>query len=705
VLINSINLEDGGANLEKVCALAKKHGAGVVALAIGKEGMAMTTADKIAVAKDIYHRAVDGHGLRPKDIFFDMLTFAIGSGDPSLKRAAVETMDAIREIKRVLPGVYTVLGVSNISFGLPKAGRKVLTSVFLHEAIEAGLDAAIIDAAKILPLSAIPEEDREICLDLLYYREKEGAPDPLDAFIEHFKDRKETASEEADKGTGKTPEQRLETKLITGDPDDLLDLLTILMERYSPIHIINEILVPTMRRIGELFGRGEMLLPFVLKSAEVMKRSVSLLEPYMEKQEGASRTRIVLATVQGDVHDIGKNLVDIILSNNGFEVINIGINAPVEKIIEAARANEVHAIGLSGLLVKSAMVMKETMPRYAEAGVDVPILLGGAALTPQFVAESCVTGHSSSVVYCADAFAGLKAMQQVEDGTVTSTVYLPKKEKPGAGRKVVAQDIERLVEIPAPPFFGARHVRDIDTGALLRYLNKQALFRGRWGYRRAKMTADEYAAVVREKVDPLFDTFAKRAINGDLGEARAAYGYYQCRRDGDSLIVIDGGKEHALAFPRQSFPPHFCISDFFRSGEEGEDVAGFFVVTLGDRLAQEIRALYDSDNYHDYLMLHGFAVELTDALAEHWHAVMRKELGIARDEPDNPHDYATQRYQGSRYGFGYPACPDLDAHKVVFELLDPAAVGVTLTESMEMVPELSTSAIVVHHRQAKYFSV
>ncbi len=703
VLINSINLEDGGANLHRVCALAKRYGAGVVALAIGKDGMAMTTADKVAVAEEIYHLAVDGHGLRPQDIFFDMLTFAIGSGDPSLKQAAVETLDAIREIRRVLPGVYTVLGVSNISFGLPKAGRKVLTSVFLHEAIKAGLDAAIVDAAKILPMSAVTGTDRELCLDLLYFREREGVS-PLDAFIEHFKDRKETAAAGND-AAEVTPEQRLENQLISGDGDDLLDLLTILMERNSPLYIINEILVPTMRRIGELFGRGEMLLPFVLKSAEVMKKSVGLLEPHMAKQESDARTRIVLATVQGDVHDSGKNLVDIILSNNGFEVINIGINAPVEKIIDAAKANRADAIGLSGLLVKSAMVMKETMPRYAGAGLDIPILLGGAALTPRFVAESCVPGHSSNVVYCADAFAGLKAMQQVEEGTVSSTVYLPRKERPSVQSRAVNQEVLPAAVIPAPPFFGKRHVTEIETGALLKYLNKQALFRGRWGYRRSKMTADEYAALIREKVDPLFDRFAARVMKGEMGDAKVAYGYFKCRRDENTLIVSDNGREHRFAFPRQSFPPHFCISDFFRSDNAGDDVAGFFVVTLGNKLAEEIRALYESDSYHDYLMLHGFAVELTDALAEHWHAVMRRELGIAEDEPDNPQDFATQRYQGSRYGFGYPACPDLDAHKTVFELLEPAAIGVTLTETMEMVPELSTSAIVVHHPQAKYFSV
>jgi 5-methyltetrahydrofolate--homocysteine methyltransferase len=350
-------------------------------------------------------------------------------------------------------------------------------------------------------------------------------------------------------------------------------------------------------------------------------------------------------------------------------------------------------------------VMKDTLPRYAEAGLNVPILLGGAALTPRFVAESCVPGHSAGVVYCADAFEGLRTMQKVEQGEVSSTVYLPQKDKPASVKKTTSLEIARLGEVPTPPFWGSRHVHTVETGALLKYLNKQALYRGRWGYRRSQMTTEEYAELIREKVDPIFDDFARRTERGEMGDAKVAYGYFKCRRDGDALIVSRDGDEEVLTFPRQSYPPHLCISDFFRNRDQGEDVAGFFVVTLGNKLQDEIRRLYDGNNYHDYLMLHGFAVELTDALAEHWHAVMRKELGIAKDEPDNPQSYATQRYQGSRYGFGYPACPDLDAHKIVFELLDPAAIGVTLTDSMEMVPELSTSAIVVHHHQAKYFSV
>jgi 5-methyltetrahydrofolate--homocysteine methyltransferase len=704
-LINSINLEDGGRNLERICRIAKRFGAAVVALAIGKKGMAMTCGQKIAVAKEIYDLAVGEYGLEPEDIFFDMLTFAIGSGDPSLKDAAIQTMEAVTEIKKALPGVYTILGVSNISFGLPKAARKSLTSVFLHEAIEAGLDAAIIDAAKIVPLKSVPDADREQCMNLIYNRQVDEATAPLDAFIAHFRDRKETPGDETGETKQKTTEQRLENKLMSGDDAELSDLLSILMARYSPIQIINELLVPTMRRIGELFGKGEMLLPFVLKSAEVMKKAVSLLEPFMEKIEGDSKTKIVLATVQGDVHDIGKNLVDIILSNNGFEVVNLGINMPVEKIVDAALTHKADAVGLSGLLVKSALVMKETLPLYAKAGVNIPILLGGAALTPQFVAESCVPAHLGSVVYCADAFEGLKTMQLVEKGEVESTVYLPIEKTTRVRKSMRSKEVVSLDAIPSPPFLGVKHVENIETGILLDYLNRQALIRGRWGYRRAQLSKEAYQAIIDEKVTPLLSAFEKRAVDNAIGDANAAYGWFRCHRDGDTLVLRTETTTHRLVFPRQSFPPHLCISDFFRSEAEGGDVAGLFVVTLGSLLAEEIKSLYDQDSYHDYLMLHGFSVELTDALAEHWHAVMRRELGITENEPQTPQEYATQHYRGSRYGFGYPACPDLDAHKVVFELLRPERIGVTLTENMEMVPELTTSAIVVHHPQAKYFSV
>ena len=702
-IVNSINLEDGGVNIRKICPMLRKYGAAVVALTISEKGMAMTTDDKVATARDIYDIAVGEYGLRPQDILFDTLTFTVGAGDENLRDAAVQTLDAIRRIKSELPGVLTVLGVSNISFGLSPFSRKLLNSVFLHEAVEAGLDAAIIDAGKILPLARMSEEDRDVCLDLLYDRKKDMQTSPLMLFIEHFSEEvEEEGKEEEDT---RIPEQVLSDLVVDGEKEGVEDILTILLERISPTGIINEILVPAMRHVGELFGRGEILLPFVLKSAEVMKRAVAFLEPLMEKSETESVTSILLATVQGDVHDIGKNLVDIILSNNGYKVYNLGIKVPAETIIEKALEYNADLIGLSGLLVKSAIVMKESMPQYREAGLDMPILLGGAALTSKFVAEECVPAYSSPVVYCRDAFAGLKAVRAHEEGNLEPTTFdahvSGETLKPGLKNV----DIDRTNPVPSPPFMGVRHITEIDTQRIFDFVNVQALFRGRWGYRRGKMDSDEYRKLIDSEVSPLYESFKKRAIEDRLVRPAAAYGYFPCYSQGDTLFVRDGNNLHEFTFPRQKEPPYLCIADFYKTQEEGEDVTGFFVVTVGDEIDRVIHELFESDQYHDYLMLHGFSVELTDALAEYWHQLMRKEWGIAISEPGNTSGFVTQAYRGSRYGFGYPACPDLDAHIPVFKMLQPQTIGVTLTEHMEMVPEQTTSAIIAHHPQAKYFAV
>ncbi|MFW5864006.1 MAG: vitamin B12 dependent-methionine synthase activation domain-containing protein [bacterium] len=704
-VINSINLEDGGMNLHRVCRLLKKYGAAAIALTINEKGMAMTADEKVETAKKIYQLAVEEHGLRPWDLLFDPLTFTIGSGDESLRDAAIQTLEAIRRIKAELPGVFTVLGLSNISFGLPPHARRILNSVFVHEAVEAGLDAAIIDVAKIMPLNSISEEDREISLDLLYDRSPDGEDKkPLTRFIEHFQDRSADDDDSQSEESLRT-EQLLSQKVVNGDKDALIDTLQILMQRYTPIAIINQILVPSMRHVGELFGRGEILLPFVLQSAEVMKMAVSHLEPYMEKIEGEGQTKILLATVQGDVHDIGKNLVDIILSNNGYKVYNIGTKVPAETIIQKAREYKVDLVGLSGLLVKSAIVMKESMSQYRDAGLGVPILLGGAALTPKFVAQDCVPGYDQPVVYCPDAFAGLRAVKEYEAGQLKATEWsskaAPKAMKPGRQD----QEIDRSIEVPEPPFIGCRHVMDIDPAKIFPYVNEQALFRGRWGYRRGKMGADEYAELVKTKVEPMYADMKRRSIEEGLIQPKAAYGYFKCYAEGDSVIIEDGDQAYSFTFPRQEEAPHLCISDYFKTKEEGGDVAAFFVVTIGEEISKHTKELFESDSYHDYLMLHGFSVEVTDALAEYWHEEMRREMGITEDEPDAITGYVTQEYRGSRYGFGYPACPDLDAHEAVFALLDPAKIGVSLTENMEMVPEQSTSAIIAHHPQAKYFAV
>jgi len=704
-VINSINLEDGGKNLNRICPALKKHGAAVIALTIDEKGMAMKADDKVAIARRIRDLAVGRHGLRPQDLIFDPLTFTVGAGDETLRDAAVQTIEAIRRIKAEIPGVYTSLGLSNVSFGLPPAARRVLNSVFLHEAVEAGLDAAIVDAGKILPLATIPKEDREICLDLLFDRVKDPEKKPLTLFIEHFQAKSGAAKpDESAKAPGPA-EEALFDRVVRGDKEGLEDLLAILLRRYVPTAIINQILVPSMRHVGELFGKGEILLPFVLQSAEVMKRAVAHLEPFMDRSGDAKGLSILLATVQGDVHDIGKNLVDIILSNNGYRVHNLGIKVPAETIIAKAKELKVDLVGLSGLLVKSAIVMQESMPQYREAGLGVPILLGGAALTKKFVAESCAPGYDAPVVYCADAFAGLKAVQDFEAGVLKATRWDPATAATTA--TAAAQDVEvrRDIPVPKPPFLGARHVEDVPAEALFSYINDEALFRGRWGYRRGRMGADEYRGLIEGKVRPLYAEFRRRAVEERLVQPKVAYGYFRCWSRGETLFVQDGGTVHEFGFPRRAEPPRICIADFFKTEAEGGDVAGFFVVTIGEAIDRQIHDLYAANAYHDYLMLHGFSVEVTDALAEYWHERMREDLGIGTHRPRNLAGYVVQDYQGSRYGFGYPSCPDLGAHGPVFAMLQPGAIGVTLTESFQMVPEQSTSAIVVHHPQAKYFAV
>lgn len=702
-IINSINLEDGGINIRRICRAAKKYGAAVVALTIDEKGMAMRSDDKLRIAKAIHAIAVDECGLRPKDLLFDCLTFTIGSGDDTLRDAALQTLEGIRRIKAELPGCLTVLGLSNISFGLAPQARRILNSVFLHEAVAAGLDAAIVDAAKILPLARISAEDRQMSLDLLYNRQVAGEKDPLMRFIDHFSGKTAAASDE-EQGSARTPEEQLFHRVMDGDKDGLDDILAILRERFKTIDIINQILVPAMRHVGELFGKGEILLPFVLQSAEVMKAAVTMLEPYMDKADGNSASRILLATVQGDVHDIGKNLVDIILSNNGYKVYNIGIKVPTEIIIEKAKEYRVDLIGLSGLLVKSAIVMQESMAQYRDAGLQVPILLGGAALTPKFVAESCVPNYSGLVVYCADAFAGLKAVREFEEGRLVSTRFdataAVKPLKPGV-KDVV---LDRTNPVPVPPFIGQQYVMNIDPRVLFPLINIQALFRGRWGYRRGKMGAGEYEQLIGGTVRPKYEELLQRSLAEGWIQPKVSYGYFPCHAEENALFVEAEGEEYIFTFPRQGEAPFLCLADYFKSARAGGDIAGFFIVTIGDRFGLETARLYQENAYHEYLLLHGLSVEITDALAEYWHGVMRQELGIGGKQSDL-HGAVTQNYQGSRYGFGYPSCPDLEAHRFLFAFLKPEILGISLTENMQMVPEQTTSAIVAHHPQAKYFAV
>jgi 5-methyltetrahydrofolate--homocysteine methyltransferase len=700
-LVNSINLEDGGVTARRVLKLVKRFGSAVIALTIGPNGMAATARDKLSVARDIYSLAVDEIGLRPCDIFFDPLTFTIGSGDSKLERSAIETLEAIKLIKDSLPGVFTSLGVSNVSFGLSASSRKLLNSVFLHEAINAGLDAAIVDPGKILPLSGISAEDARICKDLLLNRRAKGGESPLSVYIAHFEENKARDDAGIDARGKFLPEEILQSRLMDGDRSDIEDLLHILMERYSPMEIINRILVPAMRKVGILFKKGEMLLPFVLSSAEVMKASVNFLQPHMEHSQEDEGTRILLATVAGDVHDIGKNLVDIILSNNGYRVFNIGTNVSPETIIEKAKDLDVNAIGLSGLLVKSALQMRSSLPLFEEAGLKVPILLGGAALTRDFVAKDCVPSFGEPVVYCADAIAGLSAMQELERGELEPTIGNTADEKGGSGRKEAV--VSRNNSVPRAPFLGSRYATDIPMDDLFAHMNLKALFRGRWGYARTGRTLEEHAVLLKKKAEPTLARLIRECNEGNLAKPSVAYGYFGCRSDGDNLVVEHEGKEVVFGFPRQKYPPHLCITDYFKNIKEGGDIVGFYVASIGSVLSEGARLLFESDRYHDYLMTHGFAMELAEALAEYWNRRMRQELGLTQMR--NPNGTLSPGGQGLRYGFGYSSCPDLDSQQLVFDLLDPSRIGVSLTENMEMVPEATTSAIMVHHPQARYFAV
>lgn len=706
-LINSINLEDGGKNLAKICRLAKRYGAAVVALTIDEEGMAKTAQRKIAIAQRIHKLAVERIGLRSHELLFDPLTFTVCSGDEAFKNAAIETLAAIKGIKKGVPGVFTILGISNISYGLPPPARRILNSVFLHEAVAVGLDGAIIDSAKIIPLTNIDPETRELCLDLIYNRQQNQGKSPLIRFIEKFQRLQGAEQEEADKDRGASiipVEHLLHRKIISGDKQGLDDLLAMLLYRYPPIDIINQLLVPAMREVGELFGQGELLLPFVLQSAEVMKQSVSLLEPLMDKAEQGANTSILLATVAGDVHDIGKNLVDIIFSNNGYTVYNLGIKVPTETIIAKAREKQVDLIGLSGLLVKSAMVMEESIQQLQAAGITAPVLLGGAALTEKFVATACVPKYDQPVVYCRDAFTGLKAVREFEAGSLLATRYIAKVAKEGESVRQPNFEVDHSAPVPSFPFKGARILQQIDPEMLFCLLNEQVLFRARWGYKRAKMTAEEYERLLEGKVRPLLEEQKMMILNDNLLQPQAIYGYFPCYRDGDILRVEAEQKLYDFVFPRQRLAPHLCIADFFKTSQEGGDLAGFFVVTIGRAMDAKIHSLYEQDSYHHYHLLHGLSVELTEALAEYCHGVMRNKLGIGPD-PNTLPVQKSRKQQGERYGFGYPACPNLEDQRLLFAILDPGQIGVNLTENCQMVPEQSTSALIAPHPQARYFSV
>ncbi len=581
-IVNSINLEDGGKTLDEICSLVKRYGACITALTIDEQGMAMDCDAKVAIAERIYQLVTEKHGISADALFFDPLTFTVGSGDENLRTAAIETLNAIRRIKADLPGCHTVLGLSNISFGLPVPARRVLNAVFLHEAVEAGLDAVIIDPSNCISLQSIDTNATALALDLLYDRTDKNAK-PLMTYIQYFEEH--DLEEENDEDEDSPPEQLIRERIMHGNQQDLPDILRMLLDRYSALEIVNQHLVASMREVGVLFGSGEMLLPFVLQSAEVMRKSVDFLEPFMDTSDRNDAPCVLLATVQGDVHDIGKNLVNIILSNNGYRVIDIGIKVTAETIIQTVQDNpDIDIICLSGLLVKSAMIMQESMKKYKDADLKLPILLGGAALTQKFVACDCVPLYDGPVVYCRDAFSGLKAIQDFEAGTLHSTQWNKKEgsRKGTAAKKKSA--IQPLETIPRAPFLGTRTIT-VQPTDFLSLLNQQILFRGRWGYRRGKLDENDYQRLLENTVIPEFTAINERVLTEDLLKPTVRYGWFACRREEETLVVDQEGKEYRFPLPRQKRDPNQSLVDFFRTEAQGNDLVGFFVVTLGEKIA------------------------------------------------------------------------------------------------------------------------
>ncbi|MEZ5116683.1 MAG: methionine synthase [Candidatus Nanopelagicales bacterium] len=737
-VINSVNYEDGdgpGSRISRIMPLVVEHGAAVVALTIDEEGQARTAEWKVRVADRLIRDLRDRWGMRVEDVIVDCLTFPIATGQEETRRDAIETLEAIREVKRLYPQVQTTLGLSNVSFGLNPAARQVLNSVFLHEAVQAGLDSAIVHASKILPMSRIPDEQRQVALDLVYDRRRydesgDVAYDPLQRFLELFEGVETTSlrQSKAQELAALPLFERLERRIIDGERQGLeADLDAALAERPA-LEIVNGTLLAGMKVVGDLFGAGEMQLPFVLQSAEVMKAAVAHLEPHMERTDESGKGTIVLATVKGDVHDIGKNLVDIILSNNGYTVVNIGIKQPVSAILEAAESSSADAIGMSGLLVKSTVVMKENLEEMNARGVAArwPVLLGGAALTRAYVEQDLAAMYEGDVRYARDAFEGLRLMDAVmavkrgEPGAA-----LPERRerrvRPGAGRGPVTTPLDELparsdvavdVPVPVPPFWGSRVVKGLKLADYVRYLDERATFLGQWGLKSARGDGPSYDELVETEGRPRLRYWLDRVQTEAILEPAVVYGYFPCYSEGDDLVVLwhegsRAGEERArFTFPRQRRGRHLCLADFFRPKESGQtDVVAFHVVTMGNAVSEATAKLFESDSYRDYLELHGLSVQLTEALAEYWHARVRSELGLdADDDPDMEKLIGKQGYRGSRYSFGYPACPDVEQQALLVDLLDPGRIGVELSEEFQLHPEQSTSALIVHHPEAKYFN-
>ncbi|MCX6073023.1 MAG: methionine synthase [Campylobacterales bacterium] len=734
-IINSVNLEDGEERLDAICSLAKKFGTALVCLVIDEKGMAKTTEEKMRIADRIYDLCVNRHGIDPRNLMFDMLTFTVGSGDVEYRDAAVQTLEAIRQLHQKYPNVGSTLGLSNISFGLNINARVYLNSVFLHYCIQAGMTSVIINVKHIVPLAKMSQEDKAICEELLFAADDQS----LFKFIDHFSDKTIDNSRNDEEYEAMSDEEKIGRLLLDGDKERMIPLVEKARQTIQPDKIVNEILIDAMKVVGELFGSGKMQLPFVLQSAETMKTTVDYLNPYLTKQEKDTDTTLVIGTVKGDVHDVGKNLVDIILSNNGFKVINIGIKTELEEYLDVMKSNEIHAIGMSGLLVKSTQVMKDNLEILREKGITIPILLGGAALTRSFVDDFCRPIYQGAIFYCRDAFDGVIAMSRIEKYNEDPSGGLDTRLNGDMVERQVKEVQEiiiplfeelkmpsRDVKIPTPPFWGRRVLRkeQLDFDMVCEWVNKRTLFKMHWGYKRAGMEVDAYKKLLETKVYPAYERIKREIVQRGLFDPTIIYGYYPVRSNDRELLIFDetagwnvdananrqplemviGNAKYVFEFPRQRKAPHRALSDFFTHTRD--DVLPLTCVSVGDKFSEYEKELYAANQYLEYNMVHGFGVELAEALAEVAHKQIRLDLGIASDDEGfSLRDVRLNRYPGARYSFGYPACPDLEQSKIIFDLLRPEEFGIVLSETFQIHPEQSTTALVVHHKEATYYSV
>lgn len=717
-VVNSINFEDGEAKARKILDLCRTYGAAVVGLTIDEDGMAKTRDKKLAVAQRLFDLVVKEYGFNPSDLILDPLTFTLGSGEEAFRGSALETLAAIRAIKERFHGTLTILGVSNVSFGLKPAARHVLNALMLYHGVQAGLDLAIFNASKVIPVAKIPGEQRKAVEDLLFDRRAEGY-DPLKVVLELFGSASTVRTSEAE-ALKLSPAQRLHLDILDGEKQRILLDVDEALKDHPPLFLINDVLLGAMKVVGDRFGAGEMQLPFVLESAEAMKAAIQRIEPHLPKDASTTKGRAILATVKGDVHDIGKNLVEIILSNNGFEVENLGIKQPVEAILAAHERKPADAIGMSGLLVKSTVIMRENLLQMAERGLQVPVLLGGAALTRDYVESECQAVYEGPVLYAQDAFEGLRHLNTITSGEPLARPVAAAPGVPGitvlrrgAQHEALTPDgssawVRRGLPTPEPPFWGVREAGH-SVEELFPFLDTFVVIRNRWSFTQGQLGDEAFEAVLREKAEPLLARWKEALLREPLLKPRALYGYFPVRAAGDLLTVYDPSRSRVLttlSFPRQPAGRRLCIADFFEPQVSGRfDVLPLQLVTLGAEAAEYTAGLYQANRYADYFYFHGLVTELTEAYAELLHARIRRELGIHGKDAAGLRQLFSQGYQGSRYSFGYPACPALEGNGQILELLGASAIGVGISETFQMVPEYTTSALVAWHPQARYFAV